>query len=111
MTEFLLGGKGAINDSVELLGRLQIGFATRPNKEYFRNLIHQICRERSNMGYTSGQEKDMYLGRIAVAAFNIGDRLLFERSVKSVSVGFGEGAFFSLGELTCFRTLAVNKSE
>ena len=110
-TDFLLGAKHELGHFEGLLKRLQNLFHARNNNLQIRELIVQTCQNHLTQAYPDVKKKDLFLGKIAVAAIFISDQGLFRNAVQSVTNGFNESTFFAIGELTCFQSPAVPVNE
>ena len=110
-TGFLLGTKHNLGHFEGLLKRLQNLFQVKNNNQQVRELIVQTCQSHFTQAYPDAKTKDLFLGKIAVAAIFISDQGLFRNAVHSVTNSFNENTFFALGELTCFQSPVVPEDE
>ena len=110
-TDFLLGSNRSLNHFERFLKRLQNLFRTRNNDQQIRELIVQTCQNHLTEEYPNAWSKDLFMGKVAVAAVFIADQGLFRNAVHSVTTGFNESIFSVLGELICLQTPVVPEKE
>jgi hypothetical protein len=93
-----------------LIWRLQKYFKKHQHDTDNQNLIVQACRRHLKENHGE-EEKDRFLGAIAVAAAWIADKSLFDAAVSEVEYGFSAKAFFKLGKLISFASSVISMKE
>ena len=74
-----------------------------------QELLAQIC-----LGVLSAkgvEDRDLYLGPIAVTAVFIEDASLFNKTIEQTERGFDQESYSELGELICLQNLVVSEDE
>lgn len=107
---FLFGGRYSHTALDQLMGRLRATIE-KDNDPKSRGLLLQICHSSLSRNYTSGKERDLYLGPVAVHAAFLGDASLFTKVVEQIEESFEKDYYCALGELICLQDLVVQEKE
>ena len=107
---FLLGSHHSHKDLEHLMTRLR-EIIKKDNDTELRGLLLQICHSSLSQTYKSNEDRDLYLGPVAVIAAFLRDASLFTKIVKQTAGSFEKDYYCALGELICLQGLAVQEHE
>ena len=107
---FLLGTHHSYKALDKLMGRLR-EIIEKDDDTKLRGLLLQICRSSLSSELKSEEDRDLYLGPVAVYAAFLGDASLFTKVVKQIARSFEKDCCCALGELICLQNLVVQEHE
>ena len=107
----LLGKSASLSGFKRLIDELIRRLKQERDEAFSRELLVQICQSSLSAQYGSDEEKDRFLGPIAVAAVQMCDASLFTKIVQQTSRGFDTNSYSMLGELICLEDPIVSENE
>ena len=107
---FLLGNQYSYQALEKMIGRLR-EFTTNHDATNLSALLLQICRSSLCQRYKSNEERNLYLGPVAVTAAFLRDAPLFTKVAEQISGSCEKKCYDELGGLICLQSPAVQEEE
>ena len=107
---FLLGNRYSYQALDKMMGRLR-EITTDHHATNLRGMLLQICEGSLCENYKSNEDRNLYLGPVAVTAAFLRDAPLFTKVVEQISGSCEKDCYRTLGELICLQNLGVQEQE